>query len=98
MIDVEDSIAGNGKGICKVYWHFHPEVTIEINSKNTVSIARSGKVIGRIQIKSGKPVLLKKTETLYSKYYTHLSTKHTLVIEFHKSQRNAKVNTILNFE
>ena len=98
MVDIADSITGNGKGICKVYWHFHPEVTIEINSKSAVSITKSGKVIGQIQIKSEKPVSLKKIDTLYSKYYTHLSTKHTLVIEFHKSQRNAKVNTILKFE
>ncbi|HHE64634.1 MAG TPA: hypothetical protein ENL09_01275, partial [Bacteroidetes bacterium] len=96
MVDIADSITGNGKGICKVYWHFHPEVTIEINSKNTVSIARSGKVIGRIQIKSGKPVLLKKTETLYSKYYTHLSTKHTLVIEFVKANKKI-INTAFDF-
>ena len=98
IIEIEDSITGKGKGICKVYWHFHPEVTVEINSKSTVSITKNGKIIGQIQIKSEKPVLLKKIETLYSKYYSHLSTKHTLVIEFHKAQKETKVNTILKFE
>jgi len=98
IIETEDSITGKGKGICKIYWHFHPEVTVEINSKSTVSITKNGKIIGQVQIKSEKPVLLKKIDTLYSKYYSHLSTKHTLVIEFHKAQKETKVNTILKFE
>lgn len=98
ILNIEDSITGNGKGICKVYWHFHPEVTIEISSKETVSITKNGTVIGHIQIRSEKLVLLKKIESLYSKHYTHLSTKHTLVVEFHKTQKETKINTILNFE
>jgi hypothetical protein len=66
----------------EVFWHFDPDLELELEDKNSFSIIKSGLMLGRVNVQGeGLEISVSTKETPYSNKYGCLDKQKTLCVE-----------------